>query len=85
MSSAPPANWLRWSPAFRSELIGVAMAYAIVMFGLFVPALVYAGRPVGIGAQGRAASGGAADDCGARYGCASGSSRNRHCLPISPP
>jgi len=30
-------------------LVGVAIAYTIVMFGLFVPALVYAGRPVGIG------------------------------------
>src|SRR5262249_60693809 len=30
-------------------LIGVAVAYAIVLFGLFVPALVYAGRPLGIG------------------------------------
>ena len=30
-------------------LFGVATAYAIVMFGLFVPALVYAGRPFGIG------------------------------------
>jgi polysaccharide transporter, PST family len=32
-------------------LIGVATAYAIVMFGLFVPTLVYAGRPVGIGVK----------------------------------
>ncbi|MEO8321652.1 MAG: lipopolysaccharide biosynthesis protein [Bradyrhizobium sp.] len=30
---------------------GVAMAYTIAMFALFVPALVYAGRPVGIGAR----------------------------------
>ena len=27
---------------------GVAIAYAIAMFALFVPALVYSGRPVGI-------------------------------------
>lgn len=32
-------------------LVGVAIAYTIVMFGLFVPALVYAGRPVGIGVR----------------------------------
>jgi polysaccharide transporter, PST family len=32
-------------------LIGVAIAYAIVMFGLFVPALAYAGSPVGVGAR----------------------------------
>lgn len=31
--------------------IGVACAYAIVMYGLFVPALVYSGRPIGIGAK----------------------------------
>ncbi len=30
---------------------GVAIAYTIAMFALFVPALVYAGRPVGIGAK----------------------------------
>ena len=32
-------------------LVGVATAYTIVMFGLFVPALVYAGRPVGLGSK----------------------------------
>jgi len=31
--------------------MGVAGAYTIVMFGLFVPALAYAGQPVGIGAR----------------------------------
>ena len=30
---------------------GVAIAHAIATFCLFVPALVYAGRPVGIGAK----------------------------------
>jgi PST family polysaccharide transporter len=30
---------------------GVAIAYTIAMFALFVPALVYAGRPVGIGTR----------------------------------
>ena len=29
--------------------IGVASAYAIVMFALFVPALAYSGRPLGVG------------------------------------
>jgi polysaccharide transporter, PST family len=56
-------RWMRWG-LFSSAcqlialaaglpfgLIGVAVAYAIVMFGLFVPALVYAGRPLGIGVK----------------------------------
>lgn len=30
---------------------GVAIAYTIAMFALFVPALVYSGRPIGIGAR----------------------------------
>ena len=30
---------------------GVAIAYTIAMFALFVPSVVYAGRPVGIGAR----------------------------------
>lgn len=30
---------------------GVAISYTIAMFGLFIPALVYSGRPVGIGAR----------------------------------
>lgn len=30
---------------------GVAIAYAVAMFALFVPALVYSGRPLGIGAK----------------------------------
>jgi hypothetical protein len=32
-------------------LIGVAVAYTIVMFGLSMPAIIYAGRPLGIGAK----------------------------------
>ncbi|MGE3876491.1 MAG: oligosaccharide flippase family protein [Parvibaculaceae bacterium] len=32
-------------------ITGIAIAYAIAMFGLFVPALVYAGRPLGIGSK----------------------------------
>lgn len=56
-------RWMRWgffSAAFQLTalvaglpfgLIGVATAYTIVMFGLFVPALVYAGRPFGIGVR----------------------------------
>jgi polysaccharide transporter, PST family len=31
--------------------IGVASAYAIVMFALFVPALAYSGRPLGVGVK----------------------------------
>ena len=31
--------------------IGVASAYAIVMYALFVPALAYSGRPLGVGAK----------------------------------
>jgi len=56
-------RWMRWglfSAACQLAalivglpfgLVGVATAYAIVMFGLFVPALVYAGRPFGIGVK----------------------------------
>ena len=56
-------RWMRWGlvSAFCQlvalvaglpfGLIGVATAYAIVMYGLFVPALAYAGRPVGIGVR----------------------------------
>jgi polysaccharide transporter, PST family len=55
-------RWARWglfaaSVQFCALLIGlpygpkgVAIAYATAMFGLFVPALAYAGRPLGIGA-----------------------------------
>jgi polysaccharide transporter, PST family len=54
-------RWMRWGvlSAFFQLLalaaglpfgvIGVAIAYTIAMFGLFLPALVYAGRPLGIG------------------------------------
>ena len=31
--------------------IGVAIAYTVAMFGLFIPALVYAGAPLGIGTK----------------------------------
>ena len=31
--------------------MGVAIAYTVVMFCLFVPALVYAGSPIGIGVK----------------------------------
>jgi PST family polysaccharide transporter len=53
-------RWMRWgcfsavcqlaalALGLPFGVVGVAMAYAIVMFGLAVPALVYAGRPVGI-------------------------------------
>jgi PST family polysaccharide transporter len=53
-------RWMRWgvvsavcqlvalAAGLPFGLIGVAVAYTIVMFGLFVPALAYAGYPVGI-------------------------------------
>ena len=53
-------RWMRWGvfSAFCQLLalvaglpfgpIGVAITYTIAMFGLFVPALAYAGRPLGI-------------------------------------
>ena len=56
-------RWMRWggfSAVFQLlalaaglpfGVIGVATAYTIAMFALFVPALVYAGRPVGIGSK----------------------------------
>jgi PST family polysaccharide transporter len=56
-------RWMRWGlfsavcqlvaliAGLPFGLIGVATAYTIVMFGLFVPTLVYAGRPVGIGVK----------------------------------
>lgn len=56
-------RWMRWglfSAAFQLAtllaglpfgLIGVATAYAIATYCLFVPALVYAGQPFGIGAK----------------------------------
>ncbi|KIZ47614.1 MULTISPECIES: lipopolysaccharide biosynthesis protein [Rhodopseudomonas] len=54
-------RWMRWGlvsalvqlaaliAGLPFGVIGVATTYAVVMFGLFIPALVYAGRPVGIG------------------------------------
>jgi PST family polysaccharide transporter len=54
-------RWMRWgcfsagcqlvalAAGLPFGLVGIATAYAVVMFGLFVPALVYAGRPIGIG------------------------------------
>ena len=56
-------RWMRWGfisagvqlaalvVGLPFGLIGVATAYTIAMFGLFVPALVYAGRPFGIGVR----------------------------------
>jgi len=56
-------RWMRWGffsavcqlvaliAGLPFGLIGVAIAYTIVMFGLFVPALAYAGHPVGIGVR----------------------------------
>jgi PST family polysaccharide transporter len=56
-------RWLRWgvlatSIQFGALLcglpfgpFGIAWAYVLSMYGLFVPALAYAGRPLGIGAR----------------------------------
>lgn len=56
-------RWMRWgvysvivqllalAAGLPFGVTGVATAYAIAMFGLFVPALVYSGRPVGIHAS----------------------------------
>lgn len=56
-------RWMRWgfvsagcqmialAAGLPFGLTGIAVAYAIAMFGLFVPALVYSGRPVGIGSK----------------------------------
>jgi len=56
-------RWMRWgvySAVFQLLALaaglpfgvtGVAIAYTIAMFVLFVPALVYSGRPLGIGAR----------------------------------
>ena len=61
VSAGRSDRWMRWGlfsavcqlSALAAGLpfgpIGVAIAYTIVMFGLFVPALAYAGQPVGIG------------------------------------
>jgi polysaccharide transporter, PST family len=56
-------RWMRWGcisaacqllaliAGLPFGLIGVATAYTVVMFALFVPSLVYAGRPAGIGVR----------------------------------
>jgi PST family polysaccharide transporter len=56
-------RWMRWGlfsagcqlaaliVGLPFGLMGVAIAYTIVMFGLFVPAVAYSGRPVGIGVK----------------------------------
>lgn len=53
-------RWMRWGlysaivqlmalvAGLPFGVTGVATAYAVAMFGLFVPALVYSGRPIGI-------------------------------------
>ncbi|MGY2848887.1 PST family polysaccharide transporter [Bradyrhizobium sp. USDA 4509] len=55
-----PDRWMRWgifsaicqlvalAAGLPFGVIGVTIAYTVTMFVLFVPALVYAGRPVGI-------------------------------------
>jgi PST family polysaccharide transporter len=56
-------RWMRWGgfsaivqlvalmAGLPFGVIGVATSYTIAMFVLFVPALVYSGRPVGIGTR----------------------------------
>jgi PST family polysaccharide transporter len=56
-------RWMRWGfvsavcqllallAGLPFGINGIAVAYAVVMFGLFVPALVYSGRPIGIGSK----------------------------------
>jgi len=56
-------RWMRWGLVSAGAQIlaliagisfgpiGVAVAYAIAMFGLAVPSIVYSGRPVGIGVR----------------------------------
>ena len=63
VAAGRPDRWMRWgvlSTTFQLialivglpfGVIGVAVTYALVMFGLFVPALVYSGRPIGIGSK----------------------------------
>jgi PST family polysaccharide transporter len=63
VSAGRPDRWMRWgffSAIFQLSavfaglpfgLVGVATAHAIATFCLFLPALIYAGRPLGIGAK----------------------------------
>lgn len=63
VSAGRPDRWMRWgffSAIFQLlavfaglpfGLVGVATAHAIATFCLFLPALIYAGRPLGIGAR----------------------------------
>jgi PST family polysaccharide transporter len=63
VASGQAGRWMRWGfisaacqliallAGLPFGITGIAVAYAIAMFGLFVPALVYSGRPVGIGTK----------------------------------
>jgi PST family polysaccharide transporter len=63
VSAGRPDRWMRWGffsgicqlvavfAGIPFGLAGVATAHAIAAFCLFVPALVYAGKPLGIGAR----------------------------------
>jgi len=56
-------RWMRWGfvsaacqllallAGLPFGITGIAVAYAVVMFGLFIPALAYSGRPFGIGSK----------------------------------
>jgi PST family polysaccharide transporter len=63
VAAGRPDRWMRWGlfsavcqlaaliVGLPFGLMGVATAYTIVMFGLFVPAVAYSGRPIGIGVK----------------------------------
>jgi PST family polysaccharide transporter len=63
VASGQADRWMRWGflsaacqlialfAGLPFGITGIAVAYAVVMFGLFVPALVYSGRPLGIGTK----------------------------------
>jgi polysaccharide transporter, PST family len=63
VAAGRPDRWMRWGifsaicqliavfAGIPFGLVGVAAAHAIVTFCLFIPALAYAGQPVGIGAK----------------------------------
>jgi PST family polysaccharide transporter len=92
VSAGRADRWMRWG--FFSAicqliavfcgipfgLAGVAAAHAIVTFMLFVPALVYAGQPVGIGLRDVLRAVGPRRSLPSR----SASWSSRHCWPIFP-
>jgi PST family polysaccharide transporter len=63
VAAGRPDRWMRWGvfsagchllaliAGLPFGAMGVAIAYTVAMFCLFVPALVYAGSPIGIGVR----------------------------------